>query len=57
LAPAVAQRILKHVAGKPELEQLLFRTRHQIATTKEAVKDKAGYSYKQLATALGKEFR
>jgi len=57
LAPAVAQRILKHVVGKPELEQLLFRTRHQIATTKEAVKDKAGYSYKQLAAALGKEFR
>jgi plasmid replication initiation protein len=57
LAPAVAQRILKHVAGKPELEQLLFRTRHQIATTKESVKDKAGYSYKQLATALGREFR
>ena len=57
LAPSVAQRILKHVAGKPELEQLLFRTRHQIATTKEAVKDKAGYSYKQLAMALGREFR
>lgn len=57
LAPVVAQHIIKHVAGKPELEQLLFRTRHQIATTKEAVKDKAGYSYKQLATALGKEFR
>ena len=57
LAPVVAQHIIKHVAGKPELEQLLFRTRHQIATTKEAVRDKAGYSYKQLATALGREFR
>ena len=57
LAPAVAQRIIKHVAGKPELEKVLFATRHRIATTKEAVKDKASYSYKQLATALGKEFR
>ena len=34
-----------------------FATRHRIATTKEAVKDKASYSYKQLATALGREFR
>lgn len=57
LAPAVAQRIIRHVAGKPELEKMLYATRHRIATTKEAVKDKAGYSYKQLAKALGKEFR
>jgi hypothetical protein len=57
LAPAVAQRIIKHVAGRPELEKVLFATRHRIATTKEAVKDKASYSYKQLAAALGKEFR
>jgi len=28
-----------------------------VATTKEAVKDKAGYSYKQLVTALGREFK
>jgi plasmid replication initiation protein len=57
LAPAVAQRIIKHVASKPELEKVLFATRHRIATTKEAVKDKASYSYKQLTTALGKDFR
>ena len=57
LAPAVAQRIIKHVAGRPELEKVLYATRHRIATTKEAVKDKASYSYKQLATALGREFR
>jgi hypothetical protein len=57
LAPAVAQRIIKHVAGKPELEKVLFATRHRIATTKEAVKDRASYAYKQLATVLGKEFR
>jgi hypothetical protein len=57
LAPAVAQRIVQHVAGKPDLAQLLFATRHRIATTKEALKDRAGYSYKQLVAALGKEFR
>jgi hypothetical protein len=57
LAPAVAQRLIKHVAGRPELEKVLYATRHRIATTKEAVKDKASYSYKQLAAALGREFR
>ncbi len=57
LAPAVAQAILKHVAGKPDREKVLFATRHRVATSKEAIKDKAGYSYKQLVTALGKEFR
>lgn len=56
LAPAVAQRIVRHVAGKPELEGVLFAARHRIATTKDLVKDKASYSYKQLATALGREF-
>ena len=57
LTPAVAQTILKHVAGKPDREKALFATRHRIATTKEAVKDKAGYSYKQLVAALGREFK
>lgn len=57
LAPAVAQAIVRHVAGQPELETLLYTTRHRIATSKEAIKDKAGYSYKQLATALGREFK
>ena len=57
LTPNVAQAIVKHVAGKPDREKALFATRHRIATTKEAVKDKAGYSYKQLVVALGKEFK
>jgi plasmid replication initiation protein len=57
LPPAVAQRIVRHVAGKPELEALLFATRHRIATTQDVVKDKAAYSYKQLTTALGREYR
>jgi hypothetical protein len=57
LSPAVAQAILKHVAGKPDREKVLFATRHRIATTKEAVKDRAGYSYKQLAKVFGREFR
>jgi hypothetical protein len=57
LAPAVAQAILKHVAGKPDREKVLFATRHRVATTKEAVKDRAGYSYKQLVAALGREFK
>ena len=57
LAPAVAQAILKHVAGKPDREKALFATRHRIAITKEAVKDRAGYSYKHLVKALGREFR
>lgn len=56
LAPAVAQRIVRHVAGRPALEKLLYTTRHSIGTTKEAVKNKASYSYKQLATAFGREF-
>ncbi len=57
LAPNVAQAIVKHVAGKPDREKLLYTTRHQIGTTKEAVKDRAGYSYKRLAKVLGREFR
>lgn len=57
LAPAVAQAILKYVAGKPDREKALFTTRHQVATTKEAVKDRAGYSYKKLVAALGREFK
>ena len=57
LAPTVAQAILKYVAAKPDREKALFATRHRIATTKEAVKDRAGYSYKQLVTALGREFK
>lgn len=43
LTPAVAQAILKHVAGKPDREKVLFATRHRVATTKEAVKDKARF--------------
>ena len=57
LAPNVAQAVVKHVAGKPDRESLLFTTRHRIGTTKETVKDKAGFSYKQLCTALGREFK
>jgi plasmid replication initiation protein len=57
LAPAVAQRIIRHVAGKPELEKVLYATRHQIATTKEVVKDKASYSYKKLTAAFGLDFK
>lgn len=57
LSPAVAQAIVQHVAGQPELETVLYTTRHRIATSKEAIKDKAGYSYKQLVTALGREFK
>jgi len=57
LTPNVAQAVVKHVAGKPAREALLFTTRHRIATTKETVKDKAGFSYKQLCTAFGREFR
>jgi hypothetical protein len=56
-APAVAQSIIKHVAGHNQREKTLFATRHQIAITKEAVKDKAGYSYKQLVKVFGREFR
>ena len=37
--------------------QLLSTRGHRIAITKETVKDKAGYSYKQLVTALGREFK
>jgi hypothetical protein len=57
LAPNVAQSILKYVAGHPGREKALFTTRHQVATTKEAVKDRAGYSYKKLVAALGREFK
>ena len=57
LTPAVAQAIVKHVAGKPEREALLFTTRHQIGITKEAVKDRAGYSRKQLEKVFKREFR
>ena len=57
LTPNVAQAIVKHVAGNPDQEKALFATRHRIATTKEAVKDRAGYSYKKLVAALGREFR
>ena len=55
LAPPAAQSIVRHVAGKPERESLLFTPRHRVATTTEIVKDKAGYSYKQLCTAFGRE--
>ena len=57
LAPNVAQAIVKHVAGKPDREKALFTTRRQVSITNETVKDKAGYSYKKLVAALGREFR
>jgi len=57
LAPNVAQAIVKHVAGKPDRESLLHTTRHQVATTKEAVKDRGGYSYKKLVKVFGREFK
>jgi hypothetical protein len=57
LAPNVAQAVVKHVAGKPDREKLLYTTRHQIGTTKEAVKDRAGYSYKRLVKVFGREFK
>jgi len=57
LAPNVAQAVVKHVAGKPDRESLLFTTRHRIGTTKETVKDKAGFSYTKLVAALGREFK
>ena len=53
----MAQCIVKYVAGHTNREKTLYTTRHQIGTSKEAIKDKAGYSYKQLATALNKDFR
>jgi len=57
LAPNVAQAVVKHVAGKPDREKALFATRHQIGTTKEAVKDRAGFSYKKLVKVFGREFK
>jgi hypothetical protein len=57
LAPNVAQAIVKHVAGNPDREKLLHTTRHQIATTKEVLKDRAGYSYKKLVKVFGREFK
>jgi plasmid replication initiation protein len=57
LPPAVAQAILKHVAGKPDREKMLHNTRHQIGITKETVKDRAGYSRKQLEKVFDREFR
>lgn len=57
LAPNVAQAIVKHVAGKPDREKVLFTTRRQVSITNETVKDKAGYSYKKLVAALGREFK
>jgi len=57
LAPNVAQAIVKYVAGNPGRESLLHTTRHQVATTKEAVKDRAGYSYKKLVKVFGREFK
>ena len=36
---------------------MLFTTRHRIGITKEPVRDKAGFSYKQLCMAFGREFK
>ena len=57
LVPNVVQAVARHVAGKPDREKALFATRHQIGTTKEAVKDKAGFSYKKLVKVFGREFK
>ena len=38
-------------------DKALFATRHQIGTTKEAVKDKAGFSYKKLVKVFDREFK
>lgn len=53
LSKAVAQRIIRHVAGNPELEQTLYKTRHAIAISKFPILDRAAYSASQLGKALG----
>ena len=57
LAPNVAQAVVRHVAGKPDREKALFATRRQVSITNETVKDRAGFSYKKLVAALGREFK
>ena len=54
---SIARPPLPGGAAHLDREKVLFATRHRIATTKEAVKDRAGYSYKKLVAALGREFK
>ena len=53
LSKDVAQKIVRYVAGNPLLEQVLYKTRHTIATSKVVIIDKAAYSASQLSKALG----
>lgn len=53
LSKKVAQKVIRHVAGNPMLEDLLFRTRHAIATTKVDIIDMAAYTTSKLNKALG----
>lgn len=53
LSKEVAQKIIRYAAGNPLLEDMLFRTRHSIATSKATIIDKAAYSASQLSKALG----
>lgn len=52
LSKVVAQRIIRHVAGNPELEKVLHQARHAIATSKFPIIDRAAYSASQLGKAL-----
>ena len=45
------------MVDKPDRKKALFATRSQVSITNEAAKDKVGYSYKKLVTALGREFK
>lgn len=52
LPKSLAQRLIRHVAGNPELEEVFYRTRHAIGTSKFDIADKAAYSASQLSKAL-----
>jgi hypothetical protein len=52
LSKSLAQRLIRHVAGNPELEKVLYHTRHAIATTRLTIVDKAAYSASQFSKAL-----
>lgn len=53
LPKEAAQKVIKHAAGNPMLEQLLYKTRHAIATSKVVIIDKGAYSMSLLSKALG----
>jgi plasmid replication initiation protein len=54
LTPTVARRIIQHVAGNLEAEQVLFQTRYTIGnTTIPPTTTKAAYSVHTLKAALG----